>query len=71
MVARGGGRPGEIVAIDAGALTVACGEDRIALTELQRPGGRRLAADAFLRGRAPRLGAIFDARADEPPAAPG
>ena len=71
VVVRGGGRPGEIVAIDAGALTVACGEDRLALTELQRPGGRRLAADAFLRGRAPRLGAIFDARADDPPASPG
>jgi len=66
VVARGGGRPGEIVALDAGALTVACGEGRLVLTELQRPGGRRLAADAFLRGRAPRLGAIFDA----PPAAP-
>ena len=70
VVARGGGRPGEIVAIDAGALTVACGEDRLALIELQRPGGRRLAADAFLRGRAPRLGAIFDARVDDPAAAP-
>ena len=70
VVVRGGGRPGEIVAIDAGALTVACGEDRLALTELQRPGGRRLAADAFLRGRAPRLGTIFDARADDPPALP-
>ncbi|MEO7115820.1 MAG: methionyl-tRNA formyltransferase [Caldimonas sp.] len=68
-VVRGGGRPGEIVAIDAGALTVACGQDRLALTELQRPGGRRLAADAFLRGRAPRLGAIFDARPDSAPAA--
>jgi methionyl-tRNA formyltransferase len=66
VVARGGGRPGEIVAIDAGALTVACGQDRLALTELQRPGGRRLAADAFLRGHAPRLGAIFDARPDAP-----
>ena len=71
VVVRGGGRPGEIVAIDAGALTVACGQDRLALTELQRPGGRRLAADAFLRGRAPRLGTIFDARADDPPASPG
>ncbi len=69
-VVRGGGRPGEIVAIDAGSLTVACGEDRLALTELQRPGGRRLAADAFLRGRSPRLGAIFDARVEDPPGAP-
>ncbi len=64
-VVPGGGQPGEIVAIDAGALTVACGRDRLALTELQRPGGRRLAADAFLRGRAPRLGAIFEARPEK------
>ncbi len=69
VVVRGGGRPGEIVAIAAGALTVACGQDRLALTELQRPGGRRLAADAFLRGRAPRLGAIFDARPENAPVA--
>ena len=67
-VVPGDGRPGEIVAIDAGALTVACGRDRLALTELQRPGGRRLAADAFLRGRAPRLGAVFAARPEGPAA---
>ena len=64
----GGGRPGEVVAIDGGALVVACGDGRLALTELQRPGGRRLGADAFLRGWAPRLGAVFDPR---PELAPG
>jgi methionyl-tRNA formyltransferase len=65
VVVPGGGRPGEVVAIDAGALTVACGQDRLALVELQRPGGRRLPADAFLRGRAPRLGAVFDPRPED------
>ncbi len=66
-VVPGGGRPGEIVAVDVGALVVACGEGRLALTELQRPGGRRLAAGDFLRGRAPRLGAVFEARPESVP----
>ncbi len=50
---------GEIVGIDGGALTVACGEGRLALTELQRAGGRRLPAAEFLRGRPVPLGARF------------
>ena len=62
------GRPGEVLATDGGALTVACGDGSLALTELQRPGGRRLPAAEFLRGRAPRVGAVFSARADSPPA---
>ncbi len=47
-----------------GALTVACGEGRLALTELQRAGGRRMAAEALLRGWTPPLGAVFDAAPD-------
>ena len=54
-----GGGAGEIVGIDGGALTVACGEGRLALTELQRAGGRRLPAAEFLRGRPVPLGARF------------
>ncbi len=57
-----GGPPGAVLAIDGGALTVACGDGSLALTELQRAGGRRLAAAEFLRGRAPRVGAVFGAR---------
>ena len=51
--------PGTIVGVDATALSVACGEDCLALTELQRPGGRRMAVDAFLRGWTPPAGAAF------------
>ena len=51
--ARAAARPGEVVAVDGGALTVACGEGRLALTELQRAGGRRMAAEALLRGWTP------------------
>ncbi|MEO5844775.1 MAG: methionyl-tRNA formyltransferase [Caldimonas sp.] len=60
VVRPGGGPPGEIVASGDGALTVACGEGRLALTELQRAGGRRMSADALLRGWRPPLGAMFD-----------
>ena len=55
------GAPGEIVALDGASITVACGEGSLALFELQRAGGKRMAAADFLRGRAPRLGARFDA----------
>jgi len=63
VVVPGGGMPGTIVAVDAASVTVACGEGRLALTELQRAGGRRMAADAFLRGWAPPPpGAVFASR---------
>jgi len=54
-----GGAAGEIVGIDGAALTVACGDGHLALTELQRAGGRRLPAAEFLRGRPLALGARF------------
>jgi methionyl-tRNA formyltransferase len=55
-----GGTPGEIVDLDSGAVTVACGEGGLALTELQRAGGRRMAAAEFWRGRAPKIGSRFE-----------
>jgi methionyl-tRNA formyltransferase len=44
------GAPGEILATDANGILVACGSDGLRLTELQRPGGKRLAARAFMTG---------------------
>ncbi len=64
VVHPGGGRPGEVVAVDGGALTVACGQGRLALTELQRAGGRRMAAEALLRGWTPPVGALFEPAPD-------
>jgi methionyl-tRNA formyltransferase len=64
VVCAGDGRPGEVVAVDGGALTVACGQGRLALTELQRAGGRRMAAEALLRGWTPAVGAVFDPAPD-------
>jgi methionyl-tRNA formyltransferase len=47
---RGSVVPGTIVAVDAHGIGVACGQGRLEITELQRPGGKRLAAGDFLRG---------------------
>jgi methionyl-tRNA formyltransferase len=50
MQGRGTVAPGTIVAVDGDGIGVACGQGRLEITELQRPGGKRLAAAEFLRG---------------------
>jgi methionyl-tRNA formyltransferase len=49
-VAAGKGAPGEVLSADKLGLCVACGEGVLRVTELQRPGGKRLQAAEFLRG---------------------
>ncbi len=44
------GRPGEVTAVEPDGIVVACGENGLAITELQRAGGRRLSATELLRG---------------------
>ena len=44
------GAPGAVIAAGADGVTVACGDGALRLEELQRAGGRRLPAGAFLRG---------------------
>ena len=46
-----GGAPGEILDADGEGLVVACGEGALRITEVQRPGGRRMSATDFLRGK--------------------
>lgn len=46
-----GGRPGEVLATDAGGLLVACGEGALRVTELQLPGRKRLPVKALVAGR--------------------
>ncbi len=41
---------GTVLSVDAHGITVACGEGALLLTELQKPGGKRLPAAAFLQG---------------------
>ena len=60
--AAGRGNPGEILSIGPEGLCVACGEDALVITELQRSGGKRLRAADFLRGFPLTTGERFDAQ---------
>ena len=42
--------PGTVLTADDSGVRVACGEGQLCLTQLQRPGGKRLSAADFLRG---------------------
>jgi methionyl-tRNA formyltransferase len=44
-----GGRPGQVLMAQDGQFTVACGQGALDLLQLQRPGGRRVDAQAFLQ----------------------
>ena len=47
----GGGKPGEVLTANAqDGVIVACGEGALRITELQKPGGKRLPAAEFLKG---------------------
>lgn len=61
MQGRGSAAPGTVVAVDAHGIGVACGQGRLEITELQRPGGKRLAAADFLRGFPLEPGMRFEA----------
>ena len=52
--------PGEVLQADAQGVVVACGEGVLRLTQLQRPGGKRLSAAEFLRGQPLEAGMRFD-----------
>ena len=52
--------PGTVIDVSADAITVACGTGAVRLTELQRPGGKRLSAAQFLQGQSMRAGERFD-----------
>ena len=60
----GGGPPGRVIDVGETGIEVACGEGALRLTELQRPGGKRLPAAAFLAGHPVAAGAAFDAVGD-------
>jgi len=50
QLAEGRGEPGQVLCADGEGIVVACGEGALRLTELQKPGGKRLPAAEFLRG---------------------
>jgi methionyl-tRNA formyltransferase len=53
------GEPGVLLRVDDGALVIGCGRNVLEVTEIQRPGGRRLATAEFLRGRPLKPGTRF------------
>ena len=64
-------RCGQILSVDNTGVLVACGEDALRLTTLQRAGGKRLAASEFLRGFPLQPGMVLGAaQAAGPAAAP-
>jgi methionyl-tRNA formyltransferase len=52
--------PGTVLSADAAGVRVVCGDGVLNLTELQRPGGKRLPAGEFLRGFAVQAGQMFE-----------
>jgi methionyl-tRNA formyltransferase len=62
MQGRGSVETGTVVALDQNGIGVACGQGRLEITELQRAGGKRMAAAEFLRGFPLAPGARFDPR---------
>ncbi len=60
----GSGVPGTVLSVGEDRIAVATGKGALALTELQKPGGRRLPAADFLRGFPLAPGDRFDPLAD-------
>lgn len=59
QVADAHGTPGTVLAVTDAGITVACGEAALQLTELQRPGGKRLPVRQFLQGKPVEVGQAF------------
>jgi methionyl-tRNA formyltransferase len=56
----GQGENGTILAIDRSILVVACGDGALAISELQKAGGKRLPVQQFLAGHPLKVGERFD-----------
>jgi methionyl-tRNA formyltransferase len=55
----GSGAPGTVLAADGAGIVIACGAGALRVTELQKPGGKRLGAADLLRGFDIVAGAVF------------
>jgi methionyl-tRNA formyltransferase len=53
--------PGEVLACDGAGVWVQCGQGRLCLTELQRPGGKRLPVAEFQLGKGLQAGDLLGA----------
>jgi methionyl-tRNA formyltransferase len=63
--------PGTVLAAGPEGIVVACGTDALCLTQLQRPGARRLDAREFLAGTPVAAGLLWSTPAELLPAPPG
>ena len=54
------GAPGSVLAVDESGPVVACGDGALRITQMQKPGGRRLAAREFLSGQPVKPGMVFE-----------
>ena len=54
------GEIGQILAVDRSTIVVACGEGALAISELQKAGGKRLPVQQFLAGHQLKVGDRFD-----------
>ncbi|GCB04880.1 methionyl-tRNA formyltransferase [Ralstonia sp. SET104] len=57
-----GAEPGTVLAANADGVTIACGAGALRVTQLQKPGGKRLPAREFLQGLAVQPGQRFASR---------
>ncbi|MBK8525246.1 MAG: methionyl-tRNA formyltransferase [Betaproteobacteria bacterium] len=55
----GQGSPGEVLSVDRDGIVVACGDQALRVSELQKAGGKRLSAAEFLAGNGLEPGARF------------
>ena len=63
MPVAGEGEIGSILAVDRSSVVVACGAGALAISELQKAGGKRLPVQQFLAGHPLKVGDLFDMRA--------
>ncbi|MBL8429395.1 MAG: methionyl-tRNA formyltransferase [Dechloromonas sp.] len=56
----GAGQIGTVLAVDRSSVVIACGEGALAVTELQKAGGKRLPVQQFLAGHPLKVGDHFD-----------
>lgn len=56
----GNGQIGTVLAVDRNSVVIACGEGALAVSELQKAGGKRLPVQQFLAGHPLKVGDRFD-----------
>jgi methionyl-tRNA formyltransferase len=59
-LAKGSGKPGEVISLDNGRITVACGEGAVALLTVLPEGKKRMSAADFINGRKISVGDLLN-----------